>query len=371
MRAPILLSVPLLLSAPASAQSEDSASEPKPTPGPAATSFLAAPLFLDEEVPPVRAARNIHLVHTDVPNASREVTRTREETLELARHIATLAAAGEDFVKLAREYSAARNARDDAVLGSFPQGLLAKKMDAFLFGAELGEVSEPIETGNGIHLLQRVDALAASRHILVRGTSEESRRRCEALLERIRAGEDFGEVAKESSEDLTSAERGGLFTIFERGSRDRLLKAAAFRAAMGETVGPIESPSGFHLIQRVPLEGHDPSLRETTWVRARAILLSHKDVPSGALFHERTTAEAAALAVSLHGRIQAGEDMAELAREFNDDAGGKERSGDLGWLHRGNPRMVKFLDRAFTAEPGELLEPIAVNVGWVILRRER
>ena len=32
-------------------------------------------------------ARNIQLVHTDVPRVSREVTRTREEALELARHV--------------------------------------------------------------------------------------------------------------------------------------------------------------------------------------------------------------------------------------------------------------------------------------------
>jgi hypothetical protein len=62
--------------------------------------------------------------------------------------------------------------------------------------------------------------------------------------------------------------------------------------------------------------------------------------------------------------------MAAMAREHDDDFGGRERAGDLGWVHRENPRVAVFLSRAFRAEPGELLDPILTNMGWVLLRRE-
>lgn len=339
-------------------------------PAPKMSAFVS-PLYLGETPPPVRSLSVIHLVHAEVPNAERAVTRSHAETLELATHIVTLLRSGEDFQALAREYSADKNAATGGCLGSFPPGLLTPQLDSFLFAAEVGQVSEPIEAPNGIHIAQRVETYAATRHILVRGTTEAERKKAEALKARIEAGEDFGELARASSDDPFSKERGGLFTIFERGPEDRLLKAAAFDLSVGEVSDPIETSVGYHLIQRVPLEGHPPELRESSMVRLRAILVSHDNTPLGAISNKRTMPEAEKLARELHARIQAGGDMAAIARETNDDLGGKERSGDLGWVHRNNPRSAPFLAGAFAADPGELLDPLLTNVGWVILRRER
>ncbi|MEM7307372.1 MAG: peptidylprolyl isomerase [Planctomycetota bacterium] len=347
---------------------EDEAQELSPAA--AAVSAFAAPLYLDPLPPPVRSVRNIQLVHTGVPNVSREVTRTPEEAEQLAAHIVALLRSGEDFGKLAIEYSAAKNAGLGAVLGTFPPGLLAPRMDEFLYAAEIGEVSEPIATANGVHVLQRIESFAATLHIHIRGKSDESKQKIETLLERARAGEDFAELAHQHSQDKYSADRGGQFTIFERGPKDRLLKEAAFSARVGEVVGPIASPVGFHLIKRVPIEGHDPALFEDSQVRIRAILISHDNTALGGITAKRNQVEARQLADDLHARIVAGEDMEQLARQINDDLGGLERGGDIGWVHRHNPRSSSFLDRCFQAEPGELLDPILTNLGWVILRRE-
>ena len=233
-----------------------------------------------------------------------------------------------------------------------------------------GEVSAPVDLPNGIHVLQRIETYAATRHLFVRGTDEAAQERIDALRKALDGGAEFGALAREHSDD-PSAERDGLYTIYERGSNDRLLKRAAFRAAVGEVVGPIESPMGLHLIQRVPLDGHDPGLRETTTIRVRAILISHNNTQLGSISAQRSPAEAQALARDLHGRIQAGEDMAELARTHNDDLGGRERAGDIGWVHRTNPRRAPFLERCFTVQPGELVDPLLTQVGWVVLRRER
>jgi hypothetical protein len=42
-------------------------------------------------------------------------------------------------------------------------------------------------------------------------------------------------------------------------------------------------------------------------------------------------------------RIQKGEELRKVAAEFNDDPGGKERGGDLGWIHRGSPNLLAAL----------------------------
>ncbi|MCZ6596314.1 MAG: peptidylprolyl isomerase, partial [Planctomycetota bacterium] len=319
-------------------------------------SILTNPLYLGEEPPDCRSARNIQIVHTGVENVSPEVTRTPEEARELAAFIVNLIRSGADFVELATEYSAARNVHFDAVLGTFPRGSLKPDMDRFLFNAGLWDVSPPFENELGVHVMQRVDRFAAVRQIFLRGKSPETLERATGLIERIRAGADFAELAKRTSEDPDSAARGGDFRIFERGSRDRLLKAAAFGARVGEVVGPIESPLGYHILQRVPIEEVDPSLREVTDVRVRTILISQESSPSGVIFHERTAEEALELAQDIHRRVKAGEDMAALAREYNDDVTGKEREGDIGWLHRRNPGTAQFLAGCFLVEPGELLD---------------
>ena len=156
----LLLLAPILLGA-APPQAEPAANPPAQA-GPqdprlATASAFTLPLYLQDLPPEIRSARVIHLVHKDVPGVARNVTRSREEALELAQHITALLGAGEDFEKLCREYSAAKNAVGGGVLGSFPPGLLAPPMDDFLFSAEVGEVSAPIEAENGIHVMQRIE----------------------------------------------------------------------------------------------------------------------------------------------------------------------------------------------------------------------
>jgi len=333
-------------------------------------SAFAAPLYLGELPPEVRSLRLIQLIHADVPKAARNVTRTHEETLALGDHIRAMLDLGKGFDELSREYSAAENAERGGVMGSFPEGLLAPQMDAFLFSADVGAVSKPIDLPTGVYVLQRIETYAATRHIFVKGNGEEHRARVQALRERIDAGEDFGAVALEASEDPYSQARGGLFTLFERGANDRLLKAAAFSARVGETVGPIRSPNGWHLIQRVPVEGHPSDLAEHSLIRVRAILISHDNTPVGVVSAPRPMNDAKNLAAEIHDRIRSGEDMAALAREFNDDPGGKERAGDIGWVHRNNPRNASFLTQLFKLGAGEMVGPVLTNAGYVIARRE-
>ena len=61
--------------------------------------------------------------------------------------------------------------------------------------------------------------------------------------------------------------------------------------------------------------------------------------------------------VELRGRVEAGEDFAELAREFSEDEATRDAGGELGFFGRG--RYSPALEQAaFDAQPGELLGPI-------------
>ncbi|NLY51756.1 MAG: tetratricopeptide repeat protein [Firmicutes bacterium] len=94
-----------------------------------------------------------------------------------------------------------------------------------------------------------------ARHILIKpaddsdGAREAALRQAEELIEELEAGADFAELAKEHSDDPGSGASGGELGWFGRGRMVEPFEKAAFAAAVGEIVGPVESQFGYHIIQ--------------------------------------------------------------------------------------------------------------------------
>ena len=63
--------------------------------------------------------------------------------------------------------------------------------------------------------------------------------------------------------------------------------------------------------------------------------------------------------------------MADLARRIDDDPGGCERAGDLGWILRRGSKTWPVVERVFLAAPGELIGPLPLTHGFLLIRRER
>lgn len=83
-------------------------------------------------------------------------------------------------------------------------------------------------------------------HILVEKQSQAL-----AILERIKAGEKFAEIAKEASTDRGSGKRGGDLGYFGRGMMVKPFEAAAFKLSVGQISEPIKSEFGYHIIKRL------------------------------------------------------------------------------------------------------------------------
>lgn len=65
--------------------------------------------------------------------------------------------------------------------------------------------------------------------------------------------------------------------------------------------------------------------------------------------------------------IEAGEDFAELAKEYSEDKGSAKDGGDLGWFGKG--RMVEDFEKvAFTLKPEEMSEPVKTKFGWHLIK---
>lgn len=95
------------------------------------------------------------------------------------------------------------------------------------------------------------------RHVLARtspvaddpeAAKAEARKRVEAALERINKGEDFGDVAKDVSDD-TSASRGGDLGCVTKGQMVKPFEDAAFALEPGKVSAIVETEYGFHVIK--------------------------------------------------------------------------------------------------------------------------
>ena len=97
-----------------------------------------------------------------------------------------------------------------------------------------------------------------ARHILVRRVAtdgdeasalEEARVMAEAVLAKVKDGEDFSALAKVHSQDTGSAKLGGDLGFFGRGLMVKPFEDAAFSLAAGEVSGLVETEYGFHIIK--------------------------------------------------------------------------------------------------------------------------
>ena len=71
----------------------------------------------------------------------------------------------------------------------------------------------------------------------------------------------------------------------------------------------------------------------------------------------------------MRDRIIAGEDFAELAKEYSDDAGSKPSGGELGWSS-GEGYVGPFRDALFSMTTDQVSEPIKTRFGYHVIRAE-
>ena len=171
---------------------------------------------------------------------------------------------GTNFAQVAATYSDAPDALQGGNLGWRVTGRLPQAFLGAITRLQPGEVSDIIRSPNGFHivkLLEKRGRAAATgvqqtlvRHILLRareGLSEaEARQRLRGIRERIAAGGDFAELAKQLSEDA-SASKGGDLGWIAAGDTVPEFERAMNALKDGEVSQPVQTPFGWHLVQVV------------------------------------------------------------------------------------------------------------------------
>jgi parvulin-like peptidyl-prolyl isomerase len=179
---------------------------------------------------------------------------------------------GEDFATVAKEVSedpgSAPNGGD---LGCFSKGQMVPEFEKAAFDLEKGEVSQPVKTDFGYHIIQVYDTKpdegqVCARHILIRvdrspdqdaidKADADALKEAEEVKARIESGEDFATVAKEVSDDEATASKGGELGWVFRGQKGDAFDEVAFSLDPGQIGGPIKMDDGYAIIQ---VEEKDP-----------------------------------------------------------------------------------------------------------------
>lgn len=212
--------------------------------------------------------------------------------------------AGEDFTKMAREFSDDPSARDMAAtaqrppmpgnngdLGYFTAFDMVYPFENGAFALQKGEVSMPIRSAFGYHIIKLTDRKPAMgrvrvAHIMVNASPESEKgkeeddlkTRINEIYNRLAEGADFVDMAKRYSDDRGTAQRGGELPWFGVNRMvPEFIEAIKDLKNPGDISKPVRTAYGWHVIklieQKKPLslEEEYPELKNKVGrdVRAR------------------------------------------------------------------------------------------------------
>lgn len=191
-----------------------------------------------------------------------EETASPEDTLNAYNQVLKLRerALNEGFEKVRKEVHNGKTIYGEE-LGYFTGFKMVYKFENFAFNTPVGEISQPFRTQFGYHFIKVFDKRASRgertvAHIMLSlkktdSLSENLEERIQEIYKKIEQGEDFEALAKQFSEDKSSAPKGGLLKPFSGGQLSvPIFEEVAFGLnAVGDISKPFKSKFGWHIVK--------------------------------------------------------------------------------------------------------------------------
>lgn len=182
---------------------------------------------------------------------------TRDSLYKFASLIRDKAAAGEDFTLLAKSYSGDPSAAEGGDLGWFSRGEMVPEFEAAAYALQPGQISEVVQTQFGFHIIKgtgrKGDKIRVSHILISMAPSEEDNQRkmalADSLYQLISNGADFGDLARQYSDDEGSKDERGELGWFAAGELLPEFISAVSRLEPGQVSRPISSQFGYHLLK--------------------------------------------------------------------------------------------------------------------------
>ena len=213
-----------------------------------------------------------HIVKTVEPDIG-----AKEDVFNLAKSVRDSILAGGDFAEFAARYSDdQQTAGSGGELPWFSRGKLYREFEEAAFALGKGEISMPVETPFGFHLIQtlgKTEDSVHTRHILfkVGGTSTDDDKAKEFLAELKQKAEDgeksFEELAKAYSDEKETKGFGGKLGKFTINQIPKSIKSVIMELPEGGISDPMiyqtTPKKSFHIIyKKAFIESHEPSLED-------------------------------------------------------------------------------------------------------------
>lgn len=197
-------------------------------------------------------------------------------------------------------------------------------------------------------------------HIMIRPDSlgdEAARLKAQAILDSIKNGQSFENMAMKYSDDKFSGVAGGDIYFITAGLLPYEFEDPMYTLKAGEIYPDVvKTRYGYHLIKVTQRQHRFPK------IKASHILIGYHNSEG-----QIDTAFAKLRADSVLAQLNAGASFEEMALKYSDDPGSKEKGGDLGYFER--RMMVKEFDEvAFQMEVGQISDLVQTNFGYHIIK---
>jgi len=213
------------------------------------------------------------------------------------------------------------------------------------FQDSLPELNESVKIS---HILVQIESSPAA----VKAAEEKTR----GILERLKKGEAFAELAQEFSEDPGSASRGGDLGMMQRGDLVKEFEEVAFGLEPGEISEIVRSRFGLHIIQLITKGGEK--------INPRHILIRLDTSTED----EKRTVENIE---DLRAKILTGElTFSDAAKEYSKDETTASKGGDLGWFDIDQFQVPAFKEAILGLKPGDLSQPKKTQFGYHLIKLE-
>jgi peptidyl-prolyl cis-trans isomerase SurA len=231
---------------------------------------LAQPYMTDEaskkqlmEEAYERMKWDIHISHILLGMDNQATPEDTLEAYEKAIEIRDRIIEGEDFSEVARATSDDPSVRmNGGDLGYFTVFMMVYPFETAAYNLENGEISMPVRTEYGYHILKRHDRRPAVGEVLLshiflatpEGSTDQKKEAAKSLAlslgDSIKMGVDFGELAMRHSDDRNSAVKGGELPWRGTGRYFREFEDKAFALKEpGDVTEPFKSFYGWHIVK--------------------------------------------------------------------------------------------------------------------------
>lgn len=171
------------------------------------------------------------------------------------------------------------------------------------------------------------------------------------------AGEDFGALAQQFSQDKKTSVNGGDLGWFKALQFVYPIEKAAYNTPVGQVSMPFRSKGGYHIVkvlERRPFSGN---------VRVQHIL---KMVAPNA--PDSVNVKVKAKIDSLYNQLNKGVSFEEICKNYSDDYKTKNYGGFLPAFGIGTREETAFEQAAFALQEGAISQPVRTSAGWHIIK---